>query len=137
MKVALAHEYFAAHGGAERVVEVLHAMWPEAPVYTFFHDRGRYGDLGGWDVRTSYLQQFPIGGGLHRALLPLYPSAARRLRVADDTDVVLVSTSAFIKDSGSRTVPSRSRTATRRRGISGTGATSTCAMRSPRRSVEP
>src|SRR5256712_6338883 len=97
MKVALAHEYFAAHGGAERVVEVLHAMWPEAPVYTFFHDRGRYGDLGGWDVRTSYLQQFPIGGGLHRALLPLYPSAARRLRVADDTDVVLVSTSAFIK----------------------------------------
>ena len=97
MKVALAHEYFAAHGGAERVVEVLHAMWPEAPVYTFFHDRGRYGDLGGWDVRTSYLQQFPIGGGLHRVLLPLYPSAARRLRVADDTDVVLVSTSAFIK----------------------------------------
>src|SRR2546430_12150763 len=69
MKVALAHEYFAAHGGAERVVEVLHAMWPEAPVYTFFHDRGRYGDLGGWDVRTSYLQQFPIGGGLHRGLL--------------------------------------------------------------------
>jgi len=97
MKVALAHEYFATHGGAERVVEVLHAMWPEAPVYTFFHDRGRYGDLGGWDVRTSYLQQFPIGGGMHRVLLPLFPSAARRLRVADDTDVVLVSTSAFIK----------------------------------------
>ncbi len=97
MKVALAHEYFAAHGGAERVVDVLHAMWPEAPVYTFFHDRGRYGDLAGWDLRTSYLQQFPIGGGVHRVLLPLYPSAARALRVADDTDVALVSTSAFIK----------------------------------------
>lgn len=97
MNVALAHEYFGARGGAERVVEVLHAMWPEAPVYTFFHDRARYGDLAGWRLRTSYLQQFPIGGGLHRVLLPLYPSAARSLRVAEDTDVVMVSTSAFIK----------------------------------------
>ena len=58
MKLALAHEYFAARGGAERVVDVFHAMWPEAPVYTFFHDRRRYGDLTGWDLRTSYLQQF-------------------------------------------------------------------------------
>ena len=97
MNVALAHEYFGARGGAEHVVEVLHAMWPEAPVYTFFHDRARYGELVGWQLRTSYLQQFPIGGGLHRVLLPLYPSAARALRVAEDTDVVLVSTSAFIK----------------------------------------
>jgi glycosyltransferase involved in cell wall biosynthesis len=100
MKLALAHEYFAARGGAEHVVDVLHGMWPEAPVYTFFHDRRRYGDLVGWDLRTSFLQQFPIGGGLHRVLLPLYPSAARRLRVAEDTDVVLVSTSAFIKGLG-------------------------------------
>jgi glycosyltransferase involved in cell wall biosynthesis len=97
MNVALAHEYFSARGGAERVVDVLHRMWPGAPVYTFFHDRRRYGDLSGWDLRTSFLQQFPIGGGIHRLLLPLYPSAARRLRVADDTDLVLVSTSAFIK----------------------------------------
>jgi len=97
MKLALAHEYFAARGGAEHVVDVLHAMWPEAPVYTFFHDRRRYGELAGWDLRTSFLQQFPIGGGMHRVLLPLCPSAARRLRVAEDTDLVLVSTSAFIK----------------------------------------
>jgi glycosyltransferase involved in cell wall biosynthesis len=97
MKLALAHEFFGVRGGAEHVVDVLHGMWPEAPVYTFFHDRRRYGDLAGWDLRTSYLQQFPIGGGAHRVLLPLYPSAARRLRVAADTDLVLASTSAFIK----------------------------------------
>jgi len=100
LKLALAHEYFAAHGGAEHVVDVLHAMWPGAPVYTFFHDRKRYGDLAGWDIRTSYLQQFPIGGGVHRVLLPLYPSAARRIQVSEDTDVALVSTSAFIKGLG-------------------------------------
>ena len=59
MKVALAHEYFVAHGGAERVIETLHDMWPEAPVYTFFHDRARYGPLAGWKLRTSYLRVYP------------------------------------------------------------------------------
>ncbi|HZP97657.1 MAG TPA: glycosyltransferase [Candidatus Limnocylindria bacterium] len=97
MKVALAHEYFSVHGGAEAVVEVFHAIWPDAPVYTFFHDRRRYGDLAGWRVITSTLQSFPIGGGLHRLLLPLYPAAARHLRVPSDVDAVVVSTSAFIK----------------------------------------
>jgi glycosyltransferase involved in cell wall biosynthesis len=97
MKVALAHEYFSARGGAEHVVSVFHEMWPAAPVHTFFHDVRRYGPLPGWDLRTSYLQSLPIGGGLHRALLPLYPNAAARLPVAADTDVLLSSTSAFIK----------------------------------------
>ena len=100
MKVALAHEYFVMHGGAERVVDVFHAMWPDAPVYTFFHDARRYGALPGWQLRTSYLQQLPIGGGLHRVLLPLYPNAAARLRVSDDLDVLLSSSSGFIKGIG-------------------------------------
>jgi hypothetical protein len=97
MKVALAHEYFSARGGAEAVVEVLHRMWPDAPVYTFFHDRRRYGELPGWRIVTSALQSFPIGGGAHRLLLPLYPRAARGLRVPADVDLAVVSTSAFIK----------------------------------------
>lgn len=98
MNVALAHEYFSVRGGAERVVEVLHAMWPRSPVYTFFHDRGTYGPLGAdWRLRTSFLQRFPLGGGAHRLLLPLYPRAARALRVPSDVDVLVSSTSAFIK----------------------------------------
>lgn len=100
MKLALAHEYLSVRGGAERVLDVLHEMWPQAAVHTFFYDRKRYGPLPGWDVRTSYLQQFPLGGGLHRALLPLYPGAAARLRVAPGTDVLVSSTSAFIKGIG-------------------------------------
>jgi glycosyltransferase involved in cell wall biosynthesis len=99
MKLALAHEYFVAHGGAERVVEAFHQMWPEAPVYTFFHDRRRYGDLPGWTLRTSYLQWLVLGES-HRLLLPLYPNAARALRVPPEFDVALVSTSAFIKGIG-------------------------------------
>ncbi|MGH2377191.1 MAG: glycosyltransferase [Candidatus Limnocylindria bacterium] len=100
MNVALAHEYFSVRGGAESVAGVFHEMWPEAPVFTFFHDARRYGPLEGWDLRTSYLQQMPIGGGLHRLLLPLYPGAAERLRVPADMEVLLSSTSAFIKGIG-------------------------------------
>jgi glycosyltransferase involved in cell wall biosynthesis len=99
MNVALAHEYFVVHGGAERVVETLHEMWPDAPVYTFFHDRRRYGDLRGWTLRTSYLQRLLLGES-HRVLLPLYPKAARALRVPPEIDVAVVSTSAFIKAIG-------------------------------------
>src|SRR5437867_13385050 len=86
VRLALAHEYFVAHGGAERVVEALHAMWPEAPVYTFFHDRARYGPLPEWHLRTSYLQRLLLGES-HRLLLPLYPNAARALRVPRETEV--------------------------------------------------
>jgi glycosyltransferase involved in cell wall biosynthesis len=99
MKLALAHEYFVARGGAERVVETLHEMWPEAPVYTFFHDRRRYGELPGWNLRTSYLQHLLLGES-HRLLLPLYPNAARAVRVPPETDVAVISTSGFIKGIG-------------------------------------
>ena len=97
MTDALAHEYFSAHGGAERVVEVLHRMFADAPVYTFFHDRRIYGPLDGYELRTSFLQSVPHGSGTHRALLPLYPRAAASLRVASGTGLLLCSTSAFIK----------------------------------------
>jgi glycosyltransferase involved in cell wall biosynthesis len=97
VSLALAHEYFSAHGGAERVVEVFHRLHPDAPVYTFFHDRRTYGPLPGYELRTSFLQSVPRGGGLHRALLPLYPRAAAGLHVAAGTELLLTSTSAFIK----------------------------------------
>src|SRR5256885_8052787 len=38
-------------------------MWPDAPVYTFFPDRARYGALPGWRLAPSPLQAFPTGAG--------------------------------------------------------------------------
>lgn len=36
MKVALVHDYLKEYGGAERVLEALTEIWPEAPIYTAF-----------------------------------------------------------------------------------------------------
>jgi glycosyltransferase involved in cell wall biosynthesis len=36
MKIALVHDYLKEYGGAERVLQTLHEMWPEAPIYTAF-----------------------------------------------------------------------------------------------------
>jgi glycosyltransferase involved in cell wall biosynthesis len=96
MRVALAHEYFSQWGGAERVTEVLHEMWPDSPVYTLFVDARYRRALRGWDVRTSWLQSLPLARGWHRALLPLLPRAVESLRV-DPVDVLVSSSSAFIK----------------------------------------
>ena len=96
MRVALAHEYFSQWGGAERVTEVLHDMWPGAPVYTLFVESRYRRALGGWDIRSSWLQSVARAHGLHRLLLPLLPRAVESLRV-DSVDVLVSSSSAFIK----------------------------------------
>lgn len=96
MKVALAHEYFAAWGGAERVTSELHALWPDAPVYTLFYEPRHSRALAGWELRTSWLQRLPLGDGRHRLLLPLLPRAVASIPVAP-VDVLVSSSSAFIK----------------------------------------
>lgn len=58
MKIALVHDYLKEFGGAERVLETMHEIWPEAPVYTSFVDYDALGPHGErikkWDVRASW-----------------------------------------------------------------------------------
>lgn len=80
MKVAITHDYLNQYGGAERLLEALHEIWPDAPVYTSIYDRklmSSYGfDDKGWDIRTSFMQKIPLRGSLPRFYLTfLYPQA--------------------------------------------------------------
>ncbi len=62
MKIALVHDYLREYGGAERVVEVLHEIYPEAPLYTSFVDWESLGEFEQrfkqWDIRTSWAQNW-------------------------------------------------------------------------------
>ncbi|MEX2425494.1 MAG: glycosyltransferase [Thermomicrobiaceae bacterium] len=97
-RVALAHDYLNQYGGAERVVEVLHRIYPNAPVYTSIFDlESMPPDYQSWDIRTSFLQQAPGIHRNHQPYLPLYPLAFKFLRVTGDYEVLLSSSSAWGK----------------------------------------
>lgn len=68
MKVALVHDYIKEYGGAERVLETLHEIWPKAPVFTTVYLPKFLGPhkerFSKWDIRTSFLQLIPFKGKL-------------------------------------------------------------------------
>jgi glycosyltransferase involved in cell wall biosynthesis len=81
--------------GAERTFAEIAACWPAAPIYTLLYDAEAVSSaFEGHDVHTSYLQRLGLRQGSFRYLLPLFPRAVERLRLAD-FDVVVSSSSAF------------------------------------------
>lgn len=96
-KIALAHDSFTQDGGAERVMEGLHELFPQAPVFTLVFDpkfREKYKD---WDIRTSKLQTLYLSLGKLQYLLPLIPYGVDSLDFSG-FDVIISSSSGFIKN---------------------------------------
>ena len=97
MKVALVHDYLNQMGGAERVVMAFHQIFPDAPIYTSIYDQQRvdpaYKEM---DIRTSFMQKFPLVTRHHQPYLPFYPFAMESLDLRD-YELVLSSSSAFGK----------------------------------------
>lgn len=97
MKVALVHEYLSQYGGAEKVLEVLQKIHPEAPTFVMFHDKNKVPEhLLQGEIYTSFLQYFPLIKSHYRWYLPLMPLAVEHLNLSD-YDVIISSTSAFGK----------------------------------------
>jgi glycosyltransferase involved in cell wall biosynthesis len=97
MKVAIVHDYLNQYGGAERVLEALHDLYPGAPVYTsMYAPKTMPAAYKKWDIRTSFMQRLPRIAKLHQLYLPLYPTAFETFDLSG-YDVVLSSSSAFAK----------------------------------------
>ena len=97
MKIAIVHDYLMQMGGAEKVVEHLHDIFPEAPIYTSAYDARSMPDyFRTWDIRTSFLQKILMKKHTHRAALFLYPMAFESFDLSL-YDVVISSSSAFAK----------------------------------------
>src|SRR6266567_2548947 len=62
MKVALVHDYIKEYGGAERVLEALSEIYPDAPIYTAFYKK----DSLAWErfknkkIIASWVQHIPF-----------------------------------------------------------------------------
>lgn len=97
MKVALVHDYLNQMGGAERVVLALHELFPDAPLYTSIYDPQRVDPaFQKIDIRTSFMQKWPLVKKHHQPFLPFYPIAMEGLDLRG-YDLVLSSSSAFGK----------------------------------------
>ena len=96
-RVALIHDYLNQYGGAERVLEALHAVYPDAPIYTSIYAPELMPEAyRAWDVRSSFMQRLPGVHRHHQPYLPLYPLAFGRLQLTG-YDVILSSSSAWAK----------------------------------------
>lgn len=95
MRVALVHDWLNQNGGAERVLEVLHDLYPDAPVYTSLYAADRLPQAyRSWDIRTSFMQRLPLAKHHHQPFLPLYPLAFQGFDLSE-FDVVISNSSGF------------------------------------------
>jgi glycosyltransferase involved in cell wall biosynthesis len=94
-RLALVHDYLLVMRGAERTFAAMADAWPEAPIVTLLYDEaGTEGRFAGRSITTSGLQRLPVHQSNFRALLPVFPTAIRRLDLTG-FDCVVSSSGAF------------------------------------------
>jgi glycosyltransferase involved in cell wall biosynthesis len=97
MRVALIHDCIIHVGGAERVLQNLHAVFPDAPIYTLVSVRKAAEEMfPGARIHTSFAQHLPWSTRFFRAYFPLYPMAVESFDLRG-FDVILSSSFAFAK----------------------------------------
>ena len=98
LKIAIVHDFLVQYGGAERVLEVLSEMFPEAPIYTLLYDKEKMGGrFKGKKIIPSYLQSFPKFLRKHyQWLLPFFMVAPETFDLRE-FDLVISSTGAWSK----------------------------------------
>jgi len=90
MKVALVHDWLTGMRGGERCLESFLEIYPDADVYALFHVPGTTSSrIDERVVGVSSLNALPGVKRFYRALLPIFPYAARSLRLSADYDLVI------------------------------------------------
>lgn len=97
MNIALVHEFLNQLGGAERVLQNLLEIWPDATLHFLIYDKQKtFGIFEAYKKRLSFLDRLPFAHSHHRWLLPLMPGAIEQFRF-DEFDVVISDSSSFAK----------------------------------------
>lgn len=97
-KIALAHDFLVAYGGAERVFQAIAEMFPEAPIYTLLADQKIIAKhFPGRDIRASWLSRLPdFLKKRYRFFLPFFPVAVESFDLRD-FDLIISSSGAWSK----------------------------------------
>jgi glycosyltransferase involved in cell wall biosynthesis len=101
--VALVHDWLNQYGGAERVLEHLVGVFPQAPIHTSIYWRQAMPSAyEQWDIRVTWMDRLPGIHRWHQVYFPLYALAFGNLRIgasqaSEDAriDLVLTNKSGF------------------------------------------
>lgn len=99
LRVALVHDELIRRGGAERVLEALLRMYPQADVYALFAGGNQQMTVNGrtYAIKTSFLQKLPSWFRKHpKRMLPLLSQAVEQWDFSQ-YDLVISSSSGFAK----------------------------------------
>lgn len=97
LKVAIVHDWLVTYGGAERVVETILEMFPQADIYTLVYDEKKMGKIFPKEkIKTTFIQKIPKSTKIYTKLLPLMPKAFEELDLSI-YDLVISSSSCCSK----------------------------------------
>lgn len=97
MKVAIIHDWLVTYAGAEKVLEQIVYLFPEAEVYTLInHLSNEDTFLKNKEVKTSFIQNLPFSKKKYRAYLPVMPIAIEQFDLSS-YDLIISSSHAVAK----------------------------------------
>lgn len=96
MKVALVYDHVNKIGGAERILEALHKIYPKAPLYTLVYDSEKAPWADKFKIIPSFLQKIPLAKSFHE-FFPVIPVFAFENLNFNKFDLVISITSAEAK----------------------------------------
>lgn len=98
MKVAIVHDWFVTYAGAERVVEQLLELYPEADLFSTvdFLPEGQRDFIKNKKIHTTFIQHLPGARKHYRSYLPLMPLAIEQLDLSG-YDLIISSSSCVSK----------------------------------------
>lgn len=96
MKVAIVYDRVNKYGGAERFLESILSIFPDAPLFTLVHDAKSSSWVKSTKVVSTFLNKIPFLRSRHEILAPLAPMAFESLDLSS-YDLVISVTSADAK----------------------------------------
>jgi glycosyltransferase involved in cell wall biosynthesis len=98
LRVAIVHDWLVNYAGAERVVEQILNLFPQADLFAVvdFLDQGKRDYIQNKKVATTFIQNLPFAKTKFRQYLPLMPLAIEQLDLSS-YDLVISSSHAVAK----------------------------------------
>jgi glycosyltransferase involved in cell wall biosynthesis len=98
VKIAIVHDWFVTYAGAEKVLEKLLDLYPDADLFSTvdFLPEGKREFIKNKPVQTTFIQSLPLASKKYRTYLPFMPLAIEQLDLSK-YDIVISSSHAVAK----------------------------------------